>query len=151
MDKIIKKVKIFAEWFIEWFVFIAAGILIICAVNFALFSGREELPKDILVNILLSAMLTAAVTAVFFMVEPLKKGSMLLWFFMHFGCLTGTMLVCGVRFGWIEFDLFGIIDMAVSVAVVYAFVITIYYILDKHRADQMNRRLKEKYKDEEEM
>ena len=40
-------------------------------------------------------------------------------------------------------------DMLLSVAAVYVFVVIVYYILDKHRADQINRRLKEKYKDEE--
>ena len=149
MDRIINIIKIFAEWFVEWFIFITAGVLIICAVNFSLFN-IGDLPKNTLLHILLSALLTAAVTTVFFMVEPLRKNSLRLWFVLHFGSLTVTMVVCGVWFGWIDFDLPGIFHMAISVAAVYAFAITVYYILDKHRAEQMNQRLREKYKDDEE-
>lgn len=150
MNKIVNKLKIFAEWFVEWFVFITAGILIICAVNFLLFSGGEDLPGDTLGHILLAAFLTAAETAVFFMAEPEKKSSMILWFVLHFGCLTLTMLVCGIRFGWIDASVFGMTEMVVSVAGVYAFAMVVYYILDIHRAEQINRRLREKYQEEEE-
>ena len=149
MQKIKLILKKYTEWLVEWFVFITAGILIICAINFSLFSNGGSLPKDTLWNILWSAFLTAAETAAFFMAEPIKKSSMAFCALSHFGCLTVTMLVCGIRFGWIAFDWYGIVEMAVSVAGVYAFVITAYYILDKRRAGQINRRLREKYKDDE--
>lgn len=149
MDKMISKLKVFAEWLVEWFVFIAAGILIICAIHFSLLSDGGDIPGDTLLQILLSAFLTAVVTAVFVLFEPVKKSSVMICTILHFGCLAGTMIVCGIRFGWIDFESFGIIDMLLSVAAVYVFVVIVYYILDKHRADQINRRLKEKYKDEE--
>lgn len=149
MNKIKFRLKVFAEWFIEWFVFIAAGILIICAIHFSLLSDGGDIPGDTLLQILISALLTAVITTVFFMAEPVKKSSVIICSILHFCCLAGTMIVCGIRFGWIDFDSFGITDMVVSVIAVYVFVVTIYYILDKHRADQINRRLREKYKDEE--
>jgi len=151
LSKIILKLKIFLEWFVEWFVFIATGILMICAINFALFSDGEQIPRATLIQILFSAMLTAAVTAVFFMLEPLKKSSMIFCFILHFSSLTAIMVVCGLHFGWVESGLIEIVKMGASVAFVYVFVIIIYYILDIRRAEQINRRLKEKYKDEEEL
>ena len=147
MKKIMFRLKIFAEWFVEWFVFINTGILIICAVNF---SSEEAIPKDTLWEILLSALLTAAVTAVVFMIEPIKKSSAFLCFLLHFGSLTVIMIVCGLRFGWIAFAPIEMFYMGIWVAFVYVFVMIVYYVLDKHRAEQMNRRLREKYKDEEE-
>lgn len=150
MANIIFQLKKFAEWFVEWFVFIATGILIICAINFSVFSEGGDIPKATLAQILLSALLTAAVTAVFFMIEPLKKSSMMLCFLLHFASITGIMILCGRCFGWIDLEAFGVAEMTVSVAGVYGFVMIIYYILDKHRAEQMNRRLREKYTDEEE-
>ncbi len=150
MDYVIFQLKKFAEWFVEWFVFITTGTLIICAINFALFLEEGDLPKATLAQILLSSLLTAVVTAVFFMIEPLKKSGMILCFFLHFASITGIMIFFGLRFNWIELETFGVVEMTVSVAGVYGFVMTVYYILDKHRAEQMNRRLKEKYKDEEE-
>lgn len=149
MDKMISKLKAFAGWLVEWFVFIAAGILIICAFHFSVFSDGGDIPGDTLLQILLSAFLTAVVTTVFILLEPVKKSSVIICTILHFCCLAGTMIVCGIRFGWIDFESFGIMDMLLSVAVVYVFVVVVYYILDKHRADQINRRLKEKYKDEE--
>lgn len=150
MRKIIFKLKIFLERFAEWFVFIATGTLIICAINFALFSDGEQIPRATLSQILFSSMLTAAVTAIFFMMEPLKKSGMVLCFLLHFSSLTVIMVLCGLRFGWVESGLFEIVKMGISVAFVYAFVMIIYYILDVRRAEQINRRLKEKYRDEEE-
>lgn len=148
MDKVIMKLKVFAEWFLEWFVFITTGVLIICAINFSLFSDSSYIPRSTLSHILLSAFLTAAVTAFFCLLEPVKKSSRVICFFLHFCCLLGIMLVCGIRFGWIDFESFGMIRMGVSVVVVYLFVIAVYYILDKHWAEQINHRLKEKYSDE---
>lgn len=149
MDKMISKIKAFAGWLVEWFVFIAAGILIICTIHFSVLSDGGDIPGDTLPQILLSAFLTAVVTAVFVLLEPVKKSSVIICMILHFFCLAGTMIVCGIRFGWIDFESFGIMDMLLSVAAVYVFVVIVYYILDKHRADQINRRLKEKYKDEE--
>lgn len=145
----IAKLKIFLEWFVEWFVFITTGILIICAINFSFSSDREYIPRATLLQILLSALLTAGVTAVFSMAEPIKKCSVVFGMLLHFSCLTGIMILCGGYFGWIGFGLPGIIQMIVSVAIVYVFVVAFYYIMDKHRAEQINRRLREKYKDEE--
>ena len=149
MDKIKFKLKVFTEWFIEWFVFIATGILIICAVQFSLVSDGKDIPGDTLLQIIISAFLTAVVTAVFILIEPVKKSSVIICMILHFCFLNGIMILCGVRFGWIDFVSFGIMDMVISVVAVYAFVVAVYYILDKHHANQINHRLREKYKDDE--
>lgn len=64
------------------------------------------------------------------------------------GAWSGLGTVIGTLTGFLG-GIYLPIDMLLSVAAVYIFVVIVYYILDKHRADQINRRLKEKYKDEE--
>lgn len=146
MRNVISKIKNFAEHFVKWFVLIATGILIICAINF---SGEEELPRFLLYHILTATLLTAVVTTVFFMMEPMKKSSMVLCRILHFFTLTAVMIVCGLCFRWIDPEPMEMLWMGGCVACVYAFVMTGYYILDKHRADQINQRLKEMYGDED--
>lgn len=146
----IMKIKLFVQWFAEWFVFITTGTLIICAVNFTFFSERETLPKATLSHILICSFLTAAITAAFSLIEPLKKRSWIICFLLHIVCLDVTMIGCGLLFGWIDKH-FDMIQMCLSVAGVYMFVVTIYYILDKHHAEKMNVSLRKRYQDEDDL
>lgn len=147
----IMKMKLFVKWFVEWFVFITTGILMICVVDFAYFSEDELIPKATLSYILLSGFLTAAITAAFSLIEPVKKSGRIICFLLHVVCMDVAMVGCGLWFGWIDFVQFGILKMCLSVAGVYVFVVFFYYILDKHRAEQMNQSLRIRYRDEEDI
>lgn len=147
----IMKIKLFVEWFAEWFVFITTGILIICVIDYTFFSEDEMIPKATLSYILLSGFLTAAITAAFSLVEPVKKSSWIICLILHIACLEGVMVGCGIWFGWIDFVRFDVLQMSFSVAGVYVFVVIIYYILDKHHAEQMNRSLKNRYQETEDL
>ena len=145
-----EKLRLYLECFVEWFVSVATGILIICAVNFELCMQDGVIPSETLLQILLSAMLTSAVTAAFHMADPVKRSSVLLCLILHFCCLVAVMEGCGIWFGWVDFEVFGMFDMVLSVACVYGFVMAVHFIIDKRRAEQMNHRLWERYhKDEE--
>lgn len=144
------KIKLFVEWFAEWFMFITTGILIICTIDFTLFSKDAMIPKATLSYILLSSFLTSVITAAFSLLEPVKKSSRIICFILHLACMEGAMIGCGIWFGWIDFA-FDVLQMCLSVAGVYAFVVTGYYIQDKHYANQLNQSLKRRYQDGEDI
>ncbi len=132
--------------FIKWFLYITTGILFICALNMAI-QGDADIPAATLWQILLSGLLTAAVTAFF---HPEEEGRLpaVLNIFLHFLALCGVMLLCGRWFGWLKFDLPGIVMMVLSVAGVYLLSFLAYYIIDVRQAEQINRKLQERYGDE---
>lgn len=131
----------------KWFCYITTAILIVVAVNFIM-AGEETIPADTLWKMILAGFLTAIITLFLHPEENNTKGEGLLKVFMHYAVLCVIMIACGCWFGWIAFDLSGILLMLISVAVVYAIVFGVHWIVDIRQADEINRRLKEKYKDE---
>lgn len=133
--------------FIKWYMYITIGILIVSAV---IFSGvdLEGLPKEILWQILLSGFFTTLVTV--FLALNKAKVPMFLQYALHYVSLCGVMFICGKWFGWIEFDLRGIVMMSVAVALVYVLAFFAYWILELRQAKKINQKLKEKYGEEEE-
>ena len=132
----------FLKSFVRFFSTITTCILIVCAVNFFL-SGGTEIPGDTLFRILLSGFATALVTAVFYYREIKTHKQFLIIIILHYVLLCGIMIGLGVWFGWMDFDLGGIIMMLVSVAVVYALTMLMNYIVAKKDADDINRMLEQ--------
>ena len=130
--------------FVKWFLYITMGILIVCAVNFQL-ADVESLSKETLWQILLSGFLTSGVTVLLYPRESMNKIPFWIKLVVHYVALCIVMILCGHWFGWLDFDLGGIVMMAVSVAVVYGITFLIYYLIDLKQADEINRRLEEKY------
>ena len=58
------------------------------------------------------------------------------------------MILSGRWFGWLEFDISGIVIMLLSVAGVYLLTFFVYYILDRKEALEINQKLNEKYHDD---
>lgn len=132
----------FLKSFVRFFSTITTCILIVCAVNFFL-SDSTEIPGDTLFRILLSGFATALVTAVFYYREIKTHKQFLIIIILHYVLLCGIMIGLGVWFGWIDFDLGGIIMMLVSVAVVYALTMLMNYIVAKKDADEINKMLEQ--------
>lgn len=139
--------RIFREA-IKWFVYITTGNLIAVTVNFA-FSGEKIMPAKTLWEILLSAFLTTIVTVFLHPADETKPSITYLKMILHYLALCGVMTICGNWFGWIELNLAGILLMAISVAVVYLLCFLTDLILDRRQAEAINKRLKERYSDEE--
>lgn len=134
--------------FIKWFFYITTCVLFVCAANVQI-SGDNTVPAHMLWQILLSGFVTALVTVVF---RPdLKDNGWIgiLKYVAHFFSLCVIMILCGCWFGWMDFDLSGIVMMVLSVAVVYFLVFAAVYWLDRKQADEINQRLKKKYSDKE--
>lgn len=133
--------------FIKWYFYITTGILFVCAINMTL-SREENIPSDTLWKILLSGFLTTVVTMFFLFRESDSKFVMGYRMFLHYLALGIVMILSGRWFGWLEFDISGIVMMLLSVAVVYFLTSLAYYILDRKEAQEINQKLNEKYHDD---
>lgn len=135
--------KLMSEVF-KWFLYITTGILIVTAIMFSLV-GEETIPVNTLWKILLIGILTTGVTVCF---RPWRD-----WryagFALHYIALCVVMVVCGCMFGWINFNMSGVLCMMVDVAAVYLIAFVAYCLVDKKQAEEINKRLREKYQEEE--
>ena len=59
------------------------------------------------------------------------------------------MIVSGCLFGWMNFNLAGVLGMMIDVAVVYLIAFLTYWLIDLKQAEDINKKLREKYKEEE--
>lgn len=132
---------------IKWFWYITPGIIFVYAVNVEL-AGNQTIPSEGLWQILLAGFLTALVT-VFFSCRTEGNIPSFVNILLHYAAMGIVMIGCGCWFGWMDFDAAGIVMMLVSVAVVYLLVFFIYYRMDVKQAEEINRKLKEKYGDRE--
>lgn len=134
----------FLKDFARWFFYISTAILIICAINFGV-SDEDLISKHTLWQILLSGVLTAAVTVLLYPNESITGRRFIPRCLLHYGALCAVMLMSGHQFGWLEYNFVGVAMMLVSVAVVYLICMGMYYLVDRSNADKINRKLREKY------
>lgn len=130
--------------FIQWFVTITTGTLFLCALSSTL-SGEETVPVAMLWQALLTGALCALSTLLFFPTESKSRLHTVVGISLHFLSLCAIMIFCGVRFGWIAWDLPSVCYMVGCVIAVYAFTTGVSYLIEKKQVDLMNRILKEKY------
>lgn len=133
--------------FIRWFLYITTGILFVCAVNMQSV-GNEMIPLRTLWEILFSGVLTTLLTVLLVPREGDRGGMTYIKVFLHYTVLCVVMIVCGNRFGWVDWNVRDIIMMLVSVFAVYLLAFWAYYITNMKQANEINKRLKEKYEDE---
>ena len=62
--------------------------------------------------------------------------------FLHYLVLYGVMYLLGTAFGWFEKSLGGAVNIAVSVAIVYAFSVIASLLLSQGEAKELNQALK---------
>ena len=135
--------KAFIE-FIKYYLYITTGILIVCTINLII-AGNEFISVSTLWQILLSGFLTTAVTILLVSKEKNAKPPGIIQYFIHYAVLCIVMMLCGYQFGWMNFDFQGIIMMVVSVAAVYMITFLSDYMINLYYANEINRKLKEKY------
>ncbi len=135
--------KLISEIF-RWFLYITTGILIVTALMFTIM-GEESMPVNTLWKIMLAGVLTTIVTVCF---KPWKDWG---WvgFLLHYLALCVVMVVSGIMFGWIHLSVLGVVAMMIDVAVVYMIAFGAYCLVDRKQAEDINRKLRERYKDEE--
>ena len=131
--------------FIECFVTVATGILIIAA--FVYPSQPENLSPTTLRQILLSAGLCSLATVLFFPDENASKTRTWVGIGLHFVSLCAIMILCGRWFGWIDTSFVATAIMVGYVVIVYAFTTGTTYIMEKRQAAELNARLKQNFPD----
>ena len=134
--------------FVKWFFYITIGILIVCGISYRM-EGVEMVTTDIFWMILLSGFVTTLVTILLLPREADRKAKSGIKFALHYVALCVIMCFLGERFGWVEFSFTGIIGMAIRVGLVYFLAFMAYYIIDIKQASDINKRLQEKYGEEE--
>ena len=134
--------------FIKWFLYITTCILIVVAANIMI-SGKDMIPADTLWQILLSGFLTTLVTILLWAKEPGNIRSGIIRMVVHYIALCAVMIVCGRWFDWMNLSPAGIVMMVISVAVVYALVVLADYWTGRKLADEINQKLKGRYRDGE--
>lgn len=133
--------------FIECFVTVATGILIIAALTFP--SSPEALTPDTLWQILLCAGLCSLVTTLFFPDENASKLRIRVGISLHFVSLCAIMIYCGRWFGWVGPGIGHALIMIGEVVLVYVFTTGITYVMEKRQAAEMNDRLRKNYPSEQ--
>ncbi len=141
----------FIKSLLSFFCTITTAIVFIINIHF-LTSDDLIIRKNILLNIMLAAFATALVTAIFFALAEKHSHHLILGIIgtlLHFLSLCAVMFFFGVLwFGWFELSFEGILSMVISVAIVYVIVYGLSYILMKKEADELNRALKERNKED---
>lgn len=133
---------------LKWFLYITTGILFVVALSYSL-AGEENVPTIGLWYILLAGLLTTIVTMILAPTEEEKQAVIGVKMILHYVVLCVVMTILGIVFGWMTFSLEGVIMMCIDVAIVYVISFFAYCIVDRKQADAINKRLKEKYGDEE--
>jgi hypothetical protein len=132
--------------FIECFVTVTTGILIIAALTFP--STPEALVPATLWQILLCAGLCSLVTVVFFPDENASKLRIWAGIALHFISLCAIMICCGRWFGWVGPGIGHALIMIGEVFLVYAFTTGTTCIMEKRQAAEMNDQLRKNYPSE---
>lgn len=138
----------FFKSFLSFFCTITTAIVFVININF-LSVDHPDVSKYLMLQILAAGFVTALATTIFFAVMEKVGKYLILGILIHYVALCAIMVWLSVMFGWYDFCLASVIDMAVSVAIVYIIVYIISYILMKKEADDMNRALRERNKEEE--
>lgn len=134
--------------FIKWFLYITVGILIVCGISYRI-EGIETVTVDIFWMILLSAFVTSLLTVLFLPKEEDRKVKSGIKHALHYIVLCVIMCFLGERFGWLDYDLAGVVGMVIRVGIVYLLAFMAYYIIDIKQANDINKMLQEKYGEEE--
>lgn len=133
----------YIKGFINFFTTITTAILMIGGINFLVY-GNETLSATTPIQILFAGAATALPTTLAFCTEFKTKTYYAIAMLLHFGALCVIMNIIGVQFGWMTFCASHVIIMVIDVAIVYAIVFVLTYILEKKEVDKLNRALQER-------
>lgn len=136
MKEFIKKLLLF-------FVIIDSGVFLVVWLS----SLKETaIPVYTIPQVFLVSFLTSLVTAIVFSIDPKKKVGRLanvLIFLAHLISLCLIVLFSGTMFCWFEKSFKGFLNVAISVAIVYAFTAVFYIILVNKETKELNEALKD--------
>lgn len=135
----------FIKSFLNFFTTITTAITAVISL-IVLLIGYSGLSPYITLQILGAGAVTSLLTVIIYSVEFKSRKHFIIMTAIHYVLLCITMNVLGSAFGWINTTAIGIVMMCIYVAVVYVIVYAITYVLMKKEADELNRALKERNK-----
>ncbi|MDE7293008.1 MAG: DUF3021 domain-containing protein [Oscillospiraceae bacterium] len=133
----------FFSHLMKFFTYITTGILFVF-IAILLIGDHDGISREELIQIPCAGFATALVTTVLLIGKweiPVAFGFRVV---LHYLIMLAMMIIIGILFGWIEFDLAGIITMVIATAAVYIFTFAVTYISVKNEADELNLALKKK-------
>ena len=133
----------FIKDILKFFTFITTGMVILFII-ILLIQGDDGIYLSTLIEIPCAALVTSVLTVLLYPSEVRSKAVYLVRVLLHYLALCVVMVVCGILFGWIDFNVQGILLMVISVAAIYGFTFGVAYLTSKNDADALNRALKEK-------
>lgn len=130
---------------LKYFVYITTGILFVF-ITIMLIEGDESISIQTLVQIPCAALVTALVTEIFIILSraAVTKKEFYIGISIHYILLCVTMVIFGTAFGWVNFNLAGVMIIVVSTAAIYAFTFAGAYLSSKSEAEKLNKALKSK-------
>lgn len=133
---------------IKYFTFITTGIVILF-ILIMLVQHDEALDLSTLIEITALGLITSLITVFLYPFEMEKiNREYLLRILLHYTVLCAAASVFGISFGWITFSFGGIVLMMISVAGIYVFTYAVAYMTAVYDAEELNRALKDKRKDQ---
>lgn len=128
---------------IRYFVYITTGILFVF-ITMLLIEGSDSISIQKLIQIPCAAFVTALVTVIIYSKEAVMKKEFYIRIAIHYLLLCVIMVILGTAFGWVSFDLAGVITIVISTAAIYAFTFAGAYLSSKSEAEKLNKALKSK-------
>ncbi|MDE6731960.1 MAG: DUF3021 domain-containing protein [Oscillospiraceae bacterium] len=130
---------------IRYFVYITTGILFVFIVVL-LIKGIDSISIQKLIQIPCAALITALITVIFSICsrETSTKKEFYIGIAIHYILLCAAMVFFGTTFGWVNFDLEGVMIIVISTAAIYAFTFVGAYLSSKNDAKKLNEALRSK-------
>ena len=128
---------------IRYFVYITTGILFVF-ITILLINGGSGISLQTLIEIPCAALATALVTVFIYSKEAVMKREFYIRMTVHYLLLCFIMVILGTVFGWIEFNISGVITIVISTAAIYAFTFAGAYLSSKSDAKKLNKALQSK-------
>lgn len=133
----------YIKGYISFFTTITTAILMIGGINFLAY-GAETLSATTPIQILIAGAVTALPTTLTFCTDFKTRGRFVIASILHFLSLCVIMNIIGIWFSWMSLSAGNVIMMIIDVAIVYAIVFALTYLLEKKEVDKLNRALRER-------
>ncbi|MEE1251257.1 MAG: DUF3021 family protein [Lachnospiraceae bacterium] len=142
MNNILEKIRAIFQMYLQ----IVALVILASAIYITVFWGYDcEVDGDILWQIMGVSALCSLCTPILMSKRELSKRAMLFREILHFVMINVIVLFSGFCFEWFYVsDWKMIVGMELTIVGVYIGVCTIYYVMNRKTAEEMNRKLKER-------
>lgn len=134
----------FIKELLNYFAYITAGTSI-AFVIFTTVTKVESVPIKMVAEIPLAGFVIALITTVMLYKEQKTKKAIILTAVFHFIAVSTAMIILGLWFEWIRFQLNQIIIMFICIVFVWVFTFLFQYLTTKKDAKDLSQAISERY------